>query len=193
MPNVLSIYASPRGEQSDSRKLAKELAEKVAQGGQVVIRDLNSTPLETVTATHIEAYYSPAENHQPHHKEAVKLSDELVAEVQAADVIVVGTPMYNFTVPGAMKLWIDLVARVGKTFKYGESGPIGLLEGKKAYFVITTGGTPVGGDYDYVSNYLKLFFGFIGITDTETIAADQTMGNDKAVPQAEEKIAAMAV
>ena len=192
MPNVLSIYASPRGEQSDSRKLAKDLAKKVANGGQIVERDLTNTKLETVTATHIEAYYSPAEDRQPHHKEAIKLSDELVGELQAADIVIVGTPMYNFTVPGSLKLWIDLVARVGVTFKYGESGAIGLLNGKKAYFVITTGGTPIGGDYDYVSNYLKLFFGFVGITDTETVAAAQTMGNEQAVPEAKEKIAAIA-
>ena len=192
MPNVLTVLASPRGEASNSRALAAELADKVAQGGRVVERDLMDSELPIVTDLLINAYFSPAEKHGEDHKQAIQPSNTYVKELQDADIVIVATPMYNFTVPGNLKKWIDLVARAGVTFKYSEQGPVGLLQGKKAYFVLTTGGTPLGSDYDYLSPYLKLFFGFIGITDSEVIGATGLSGNEEAgLEQAREEIAAV--
>ena len=193
MPRVLTVYASPRGEQSDSRKLAHELAERLAHGGEIVVRDLSATELAPVTATQIEAYNFSPDQHQPHHREAVALSDALIAEIKAADIIVIGTPMYNFTVPGTLKLWIDLVARPGHTFRYTAHGPVGLLEGKKAFFVVTTGGTPLGSPYDHLTGYLQTFFAFIGITDSRVVGAAQLMADEStSIGAARAQIASMA-
>ncbi|MEL6531300.1 MAG: NAD(P)H-dependent oxidoreductase, partial [Pseudomonadota bacterium] len=102
----------------------------------------------------------------------------LIAELQAADTIVISTPIYNFGVPAVLKAWADLVARAGTTFKYTENGPVGLLEGKKAYIAAASGGTPVGSDMDFMTSWLTFFLGFIGIKDVEIIAADGIMGAD---------------
>ena len=95
----------------------------------------------------------------------------MVAEVQAADVIVIGAPMYNFSVPSTLKAWVDLIARVGVTFQYTENGPVGLLSGKKAYLVVATGGVPVNSPADFATPYLKQVLAFVGISDVEVIDA----------------------
>ena len=87
----------------------------------------------------------------------------------------IGVPVYNFGIPASLKAWVDLVARARETFRYSENGPVGLLEGKKAYILLASGGTPVGSDVDFASNYLKFILGFLGITDVTVIAADQLM------------------
>lgn len=107
------------------------------------------------------------------------LSDTLVGELKSADTIVIGTPVYNFAVPAALKAWIDLVARARETFQYTEDGPVGLLQGKKAYVIIASGGTKVGSEIDFAGNYLKHVLGFIGITDVTIVAADQLMMEPK--------------
>ena len=105
--------------------------------------------------------------------ERLKLSDELVAEAAAADVIVIGTPIYNFAAPAALKAWMDLVARPRETFRYTENGPEGLLTGKKAIITVASGGVPVGSDYDFLTPHLRFFLGFIGVTDVEFVTAPQ--------------------
>ena len=103
------------------------------------------------------------------------LSDTLVGELKAADTIVIGTPIYNFSVPAALKAWIDQIARARETFKYTENGPVGLLEGKKAYVLVASGGTKVGSEIDFAATYLKHILGFVGIQDVTIVAADQLM------------------
>lgn len=95
----------------------------------------------------------------------------MVAELQDADVIVIGAPMYNFSIPSTLKAWVDLIARVGVTFQYTENGPVGLLTGKKAYIVAATGGVPVNSPADFATPYLKQVLGFVGISDVEVVEA----------------------
>ncbi|MEO9598959.1 NAD(P)H-dependent oxidoreductase [Parasphingorhabdus sp.] len=108
-------------------------------------------------------------------KAELALSDRLVDELIAADTLVIGTPIYNFSVPASLKAWIDMIARARKTFQYTANGPEGLLTGKKAYVLIASGGTEVGSDIDFASGYLRHILGFVGITDVTIVAADQQM------------------
>ena len=101
------------------------------------------------------------------------LSDQLIRELQDADTIVIGAPIYNFGAPASLKAWMDLVARPGVTFRYTPDGPEGLLTGKKAIVTVASGGVPVGSDIDFLSSHLKFFLGFIGITDVEIHAAKE--------------------
>ncbi len=126
----------------------------------------------------ITAYYTPPAQLTEAQTAAVALSNTITDEIKAADVVVVGVPMWNFGVPAALKAWFDLVARVGVTFKYGANGPEGLLHDKKVYFAVATGGTPIGSGWDHTTPHLKTFFGFMGITEQEVIAADQIQGPD---------------
>ena len=110
-----------------------------------------------------------------------------------ADTIVIGTPIYNFSVPSTLKAWIDLVARVGVTFNYTETGPVGLLEGKRAIIAVASGGTQAGSDIDFATTYLRHVLGFIGITDVELVAADQlSMDEEGSMQRAKSAIEALA-
>ncbi len=123
-------------------------------------------------------------------KEALKFSDELTNELIESDVLVIGTPIYNFSVPASLKAYFDLIARAGLTFKYGEQGPVGLLENKKAYVVITSGGVKVGSEADFAGNYIKQFLGFLGITDVEFIPLDLLMfDSETKIAEADKQIA----
>jgi FMN-dependent NADH-azoreductase len=123
---------------------------------------------------------------------ALALSDALVREVQAADVLVIGVPIYNFGVPATLKAWFDMIARARLTFHYTEQGPQGLLTGKKAYLLVASGGTPVGGAIDFATPWLKHVLAFVGITDVEVIAAERLMIQGEAGrQQAIERIASV--
>jgi FMN-dependent NADH-azoreductase len=123
-------------------------------------------------------------------KEALKFSDELTNELIESDVLVIGTPIYNFSVPASLKAYFDLIARAGLTFKYGEQGPVGLLENKKAYVVITSGGVKVGSEADFAGNYIKQFLGFLEITDVEFIPLDLLMfDSETKIAEADKQIA----
>ncbi len=123
-------------------------------------------------------------------KEALKFSEELTNELIESDVLVIGTPIYNFSVPASLKAYFDLIARAGLTFKYGEQGPVGLLENKKAYVVITSGGVKVGSEADFAGNYIKQFLGFLGITDVEFIPLDLLMfDSETKIAEADKQIA----
>jgi FMN-dependent NADH-azoreductase len=108
----------------------------------------------------------------------------LIAELEAADTIVIGVPLYNFGIPAALKAWIDLIARARRTFRYTEAGPEGLLKDKKAYLVVASGGVPVGSDYDFATGYLRHVLGFVGITDVTVIDAGQQMMDGDVVNRA---------
>ena len=179
---VLNIQASARHDGSVTRQLSDKILTKIA-ADQTIMRDL-ATGLPLLDAAWLAANFTLADDRTDVQRETLALSDSLITEIKQADTIVIGSPVYNFSVPAVLKAWIDQIARVGVTFKYTPDGPVGLLSGKRAIIVIASGGTPVGSDIDYASDYLKHIMGFIGITDVTIIAAD-ALGND-----ADAKIAA---
>jgi FMN-dependent NADH-azoreductase len=180
----LVITASIRGDESVSRILANKLAAQL--GGDIIDRDLTKE-IDFVSAESFAAAGTPKEERTPAQSAnaTTQLADRLIEELQEADNIIFGAPIYNFGVPASLKAWADLVARAGTTFRYTENGPEGLLTGKKAYIMAVSGGVPVGSDMDFMSSWLKFFLGFLGITDVEVISADGIMGQD-----GEEKIQA---
>ena len=179
---VLNIQASARHDGSVTRQLSDKILTEIA-ADQTITRDL-ATGLPLLDAAWLAANFTLADDRTDVQRETLALSDTLITEIKQADTIVIGSPVYNFSVPAVLKAWIDQIARVGVTFKYTPDGPVGLLSGKRAIIVIASGGTPVGSDIDYASDYLKHIMGFIGITDVTIIAAD-ALGND-----ADAKIAA---
>ena len=129
-----------------------------------------------VSEASLAAVAIPPEERNAEQQKLAAFADSLIDELQNADALVLGLPLYNFGPPASFKAWADLVARVGTTFRYTSNGPVGLLTGKKAYLIAVSGGTPIGGDMDFMTPWVKFFLGFIGITDVEIISADRTMG-----------------
>jgi FMN-dependent NADH-azoreductase len=180
MATLLNIQSSPRGTASLSRILSQDFVDewtKTHSGGSVVLRDLAQAPLPFVGAPWIDAIFVPAEQRSTDQQEALKISDALIAELFAADHIVIGTPMYNFTVPANLKAWIDMIVRPRVT----HSGPPerkGLVTGKRCTIIIASGGVydeglPAAAS-DYESGYLKRILAFIGISDVEVVMAGGT-------------------
>ncbi|NRA87367.1 MAG: NAD(P)H-dependent oxidoreductase [Rhizobiales bacterium] len=186
MTKILHIDASSMTISSSSRKLSAAIVKKLNVAAEdVTYRDLSTSNLQVITEAQIGSFFTPAADRSEDQKQVIKLSDSLVEELRANDTIVLGVPMYNFNVPASLKLYQDLVARVGETFIYTEEGPKGLLEGKKIYVAVTTGGVPIGSPADSLTPSLKTFFGFIGITDITFINADGTSVDlDKALETA---------
>jgi FMN-dependent NADH-azoreductase len=124
---------------------------------------------------HLNSFFTPAEKHSPELAEAVKHSDEAIAELLDADVIVIGMPMFNFSIPSSLKAWIDHIARAGKTFRYSESGPEGLVTNKKIYLAISSGAVYSEGymkQFDFTEPYLRSVLGFLGMTDVTAIRVE---------------------
>lgn len=168
---TLHINSSANLDTSVTRGLTASIIEKLGHT-DVVLRDLALTPLPQITQTWTSARDTPKGERTPEQTEALAQSDALIEELRAADTIVIGVPVYNFSIPASLKAWIDLVARAGETFRYTENGPIGLLEGKRAILAIASGGTPLGSDMDFASGYMRHVLGFMGITDVTFVAAD---------------------
>lgn len=176
---VLQINASARRAGSITRDLTAEIVARV-EGAEVLNRDLGQTPVDQITEDWVGASFTPPTERTSAQIDMLSLSDTLVDELVAADTIVVGLPMYNFTVPASLKAWIDQVARPGRTFNYTDEGPVGLLNGKRVIIAMATGGVPHGSDMDFATHYLKMFFGFLGITDVSVIAADGANADEDA-------------
>jgi FMN-dependent NADH-azoreductase len=180
MSTLLKLDSSPMGEHSVSRKLTAKFTEtwrKSHPRGHVVSRDLSATQIPMIDGSWIGAAYTPEAARSPEQKKVLALSDELFAELWEADELVLGVPMHNFGIPSTLKLWIDQVMRVGKTFAYDASGPKGLLKNKKATLLIASGGAYEGttmAALNFVAPYLRAVFGFVGITDVTIIAAEGT-------------------
>jgi FMN-dependent NADH-azoreductase len=188
MSNILYVTASIRSHaDSISRTLGQSIADGLAgkTGASVTTRDLAANDIPYVSAERFAANLTPAADRTPEQAQLAAIADTLIAELQAADTIVIAAPVYNFGPPATLKAWADLVARAGTTFRYTATGPEGLLTGKKVYLAIASGGTPVGSDADFMSRWLTFFLGFLGMTDVEIVAADGIMGEG-----GEEKIAA---
>ena len=184
---ILHIDSSAQQQGSISRQLSARIVSQL--GDEVIRRDL-SDALPPVNEIWVASNFTPAEQRTPEQQEALALSDMLVAELQRADTIVIGSPVYNFSIPSVLKAWIDQVVRAGLTFNYTEKGPVGLLDGKRAIVAMASAGMPIGSEIDFASGYLRHILGFVGITDVQIIAADQLRANrDKAIEDAHQKIA----
>ncbi|MBU2994289.1 NAD(P)H-dependent oxidoreductase [Octadecabacter sp. 1_MG-2023] len=169
MTHILHIDASANTTTSISRAASAKLVADL--GGTVTYRDLAETPLPQIDGAWADARLTDPDARSAEDAAHLTLSDEIVAEAVAADVIVIGAPIYNFAAPASLKAWMDLIARPRVTFRYTENGPEGLLTGKKAIIAVASGGVPVGSEMDFLSSHLRVFLGFIGITDVEFVAA----------------------
>lgn len=185
MAKVLYINSSVRSNGSLSRQLSGELVAKLAaQGNTVVERDLAAQPVPHLSEQMMGAFFTPADQRSAEAAATIALSDTLVDELLAADVLVLAAPMYNFSVPSTLKAWIDHVARAGRTFQYTATGPVGLATGKKAYIFTASGGVYSEGPaaaYDHLSTYLRAALGFLGITDITFVQAEGVALGEDAV------------
>jgi len=191
MTRILKIDSSARHEASLSRTLSRELATglQAATDGTLTSRDL-APGIEFVDAAWIAANQTPPEERSDAQRARLATSDTLVDELEAMDTLIISAPVYNFMVPAVLKAWIDQVCRARRTFAYTEQGPKGLLEGKRAFLVFTSGGTGIGSEVDHASPYLQHIMGFIGIHDVTVIAADRVMAQaDEATETARRQIA----
>ena len=181
MSTLLHIDSSPLYGRSVSRQLTKAFVTQWRSshpGGTVIDRDLNATALSPITSEWVGSAYTPADARTLQQKELLALSDILLAELERADEYLFGVPMHNFGVPAVLKLWIDQIARVGRTFTYADGAPRGLITGKKATFLIATGGiydaqTQMA-SFNFVEPYLRSVFGFLGVTDSSFLTAGGT-------------------
>jgi len=183
MPKTLfHLDSSPMGDRSISRHLTAEFArnwQRANPDGLVITRDTSTSNIPPVTAAWAGANYTPQDARSPEQHGVLALSDTMVAELVAADEYVIGVAIHNFMIPSTLKLWIDQVARVGKTFSYATGSPVGLLKDKKATVVIASGGVYDAGtameSYNFTEPYLRTVLGFLGVTDTTFISAGGTV------------------
>ena len=193
MTTILHIASSTRGNESATGLLASELIERVGGADATVVKrtladgvpQLSVAATAELTATQADRSADAAD--------VLTSADELIAELQAADVLVIGAPIYNFGPPSSLKAWADLVARAGTTFAYTETGPAGLLADRPTYIVAASGGTPIGGEIDFGTRWLRQFLNFLGIIDITVIGADgMAMDPDAGLAAARSQIARVA-
>ena len=187
---IYQIDSSARKQGSISRSLAKKLINKIKKpDDEVIYRDLDDEMLFVSGLTE-SGMKIPEDKQTDGHKKMFQLSDKLVEELKDSDVIIISAPIYNFGPPATLKAWSDLAARVNTTFKYTPDGKrIGLLKDKKAYLVITSGGTKIGSEEDFLTPWLKLMLNFFGIMDVKIISADQmAIDYEKSIAKAEKEI-----
>lgn len=171
MKRILHLISSPRGNESFSIKLGNAVIDKLkAQypDSTVEVVDFSVTPIPHLDSGHLRSFFTPEEKLTPDDQDAIRYSDAAISQLMAADIVVIGAPLYNFSIPSTLKSWIDHIARAGKTFRYDENGPAGLVKGKKVYVAMSSGGVYSEGPfqpYDFVSPYLKATLGFMGMTD----------------------------
>lgn len=174
MKTLLRIDSSARISDSITRQLGNAYQDRWQvkhPEGRVIYRDLTA-PLPQISADWVDANLTdPSARTDAQHAE-LALSDQLIAELKAADALLVTVPMYNFSVPAALKSWIDLICRARETFAYTEQGPQGLLSDRPVTLVLASGGVPMGSAVDYMSDYLRHIFGFIGLHDVRRVAAE---------------------
>ncbi len=172
---ILQINTSARREASHSTRLANRLVDRLREidtDATLTVRDFNDAPHPVLDEAALAALFTPADRRTLEQTARVALDDALIAEVQAADVVVLGVPMYNFGVPAPLKNWIDAISRAGVTFRYTENGPEGLLKGKKVYVALTRGGKYRNTPADTQVPFLKTVFTFLGLTDVQFVYAE---------------------
>lgn len=189
--HILRIDASLRHTDSITRGLLDRITAR-HPNATITTRDL-AAGLPLIDETWIGANFTPAEARSEAQNTALSFSDTLIDEIKSADTLVLGLPIYNFSVPTGFKAWIDLVTRVGQTFQYTDTGPVGLLQGKRAIIAIGSGGTKTGSEIDFSTGYIRHILGFVGITDVSFITADALMMDaDAALASAHRQIEALA-
>ena len=198
--NILQINSSARSTGSESTRLADSIVAKLSAtnpGATVERRDLAANPHPVIDEPTLQALFTPADQRSAEQAARVALDDALIAQVQAADTIVIGSPMYNFGITVQLKSWFDAIARAGVTFKYGATGPIGLLTGKKVYVALSRGGMHRDAPSDTQLPHLKMFLAFLGMTDVQFVYSEGLgMGPDavaKAQAEADEQVNAVLV
>jgi FMN-dependent NADH-azoreductase len=174
---LLIVNSSPRTA-SVSRQLTRHVAEQWKQRnpqGRIIERDLTAHTPDFVDDAWIQGVHAPEAERTPEHKKALALSDELIAELLAADLIVIGAPMHNFSISAPLKAWIDQIVRAGKTFSYGENGPKGLIPSDKRVLVIVSRGGMYdeGSPADFQVPYLRFMLNFVGLNNLVVVDADQ--------------------
>jgi FMN-dependent NADH-azoreductase len=194
MSTILLITASPRGERSTSRALTTGFAQLWAQHhpqDTILLRDVGHHPVPHVTEPWVVGAFAPDEAQNAESKAAIAVSDQLVDEFLSADRYVFGVPMYNFNVPSTFKAYIDQILRAGRTFALGPNGFEGLVKNKKALFITSSGGAYAAGtpmaSYNIQEPYLRLTFGFIGVTDVQFVTADSMNRGEDAAKLSREK------
>lgn len=184
--HVLIVSGSAHGLQSSSYGIARKITDQMDQS-TVKVRDLSSG-LHTINGEWVTANLTPEAVRSSAQVAALQLSTDLIDELNWAEMIIVATPIYNFGVPSVLKVWIDKICRAGKTFNYTDSGPKGLLTDKRSILVITSGGVPVDSSTDFATPYLRQVLSFIGISDVQTVSADQQLTTNDFIERADKQI-----
>ena len=190
---ILRVDSSAKTENSESRRLTDRIIDGLKTNGkslEVTVRDLNES-LPQVNTAWIEANNTQSDDQTNEHKKTLALSNTLVGEIEAADTLIIGDALYNFSITASLKLWIDLVCRARKTFAYVDGSPKGLMTGKKAIICFASGGTPFESNIDFASGYLRHILSFIGITDVTFISADKHFMDDQSLINANAAVDAL--
>ena len=190
MRSILFVSSSPRGADSYSYRIARGIVDELSRehpAAPVVVRDVARNPLPHVGAAFVTGRALPAEQRSAAEAKAIAPSDALVDELAAADVVVIAVPMHNFGLPSTLKAWIDHIVRPGRTFSYSQSGPKGLLQGKKVILVLARGGVYSTGPMqklDFQEPYLRAVLAFIGITDVHSVYVEGVALGEEALGKA---------
>ena len=178
MNKILFYKTSPKNEGSISTELGEYLVNRLSKEGNTNVSKRQLDQIPFINQKIINGLYINDNEKTLEQLEAFKISDAIVKDVHENDTIIISTPIYNFAAPAVLKAWADLVARLNKTFQYTDNGPVGLLKNKKAYIVVSSGGTKIGSEIDFFTPWMKFFLNFIGIKDVTFISADQLMSDD---------------
>ncbi len=190
MTNILLLTSSPRGGASHSTRVAARVLEelrRVHPQSSVIVRDLAKNPVRHIDEDFVTGIFVPADRLNAEQRERLAQSDALIDELLAADIVVIAVAMINFGIPSTLKAWIDHVTRAGRTFQYGESGPRGLVTGKRVILVEAKGGVYSEGprrELDHVTPYLLQLLAFLGMTDVKVIGIEGTSLGPEAAEQA---------
>ena len=181
---ILHINSSERIQDSVTRQVSAELVSQLQKQSGLAIKSRDLVKgIPFINEDWIHANFTDPEQRTEQNKQALKTSDQLVEELQAAEILVIASPIYNFSVPAVLKAWIDQVARARVTFRYTENGPEGLLKAKKAYLVMASGGVPLGSEVDYASTYLNQVMNFLGIHDVSVVDAGSLIQDTETLTQ----------
>lgn len=189
--NILQINASIQGENSHSTRIANAITARLHAlhpGATLTLRDVGTQPLPVLDPAAVRAFFTPEDKRTPEQVARVAQLDGPIAELFAADALVLGVPMYNLGIPVQLKGWIDTIFRAGVTFRYTATGPEGLVKGKKAYVGFSRGGIYRNTPLDTQTPYLKAALGFVGITDVQFIYGEGFAMGEKAVTKAETEV-----
>lgn len=195
MRNVLLINSSPMGSSSKTRQLTElftALWQSKYPEDRLVNRDVGMNPPPHLDELTIDAFFTPPQSRTETMQQALVLSDELIDEVEAADILIIGTPMHNYTISSSLKTWVEHIVRAGRTFQFTEKGPQGFLKNKKVFLLSARGGNFLEGSpaslFNHHDTYLRDIFAFIGMTDIELISAEEVASNDEGFEDAKHRI-----